>query len=426
MRMKIVVAGAGHGGIAAAALLARKGYDVTLIEQQEEAALGYDWRDCIQLFCFEETGLEPPPESELEPLWNLSYFNPRKSVCIPPKKERSSSSMMIERKFLVQHLLRLAKESGVQFRFSCRAESAVMDGTRVVGLKTADGVLSCDLLIDAAGMDSPVRKSLPEASGILREIDKADTLFTYRALFEDTGEEADMPIYSAYFYHCGNKGFNWVFRDGTYIDVLVGSFGSISPQIVEDALCDFRTDHPYLGQNLLRGGAYSKIPLRRTLPQFVCDGYAAIGDSAAMIEPLSGSGLSKSIRAAGFLCDTVEASRTFSRAELWPYEEAYFRRNLHNILHDDMLKEVMLSMGEKNLNAMFEKRVITTKEMNGGKQTAADLWHKATGVLTTPSVIPALWPMVRRGRAEQRLRQSLPHEYNAARVAEWQKAYVSY
>lgn len=426
MSTRIVVAGAGHGGIAAAALLARKGYDVTLVEQHEEAALGYDWRDCINLYCFRETGLEAPPESELDPLWNLSYFNPRKTVCIPPKKERSSSSMMIERKFLVQHLLRLAKESGVQFRFSCRAESAFMDGTRVVGLQTSDGVLACDLLIDAAGIDSPVRKSLPESCGILREISKEDTLFTYRALFEDTGEQADMPIYSAYFFHCGNKGFNWVFRDGEYIDVLVGSIGGITPQVVENALHDFRADHPYLGQNVLRGGAYSKIPLRRTLPQFVCDGYAAIGDSACMIEPLSGSGISMSIRAAGYLCDAIEASRTFSRAELWAYEEAYFRRNLHCILHDDMLKEVMLSMGEKNLNAMFEKRVITTKELNGGKQTAADLWHKATGVLTTPSVIPALWPMLRRGRNEPRLRQSLPHEFDASRVAEWQKNYINY
>ncbi|MBR5618105.1 MAG: FAD-dependent monooxygenase [Clostridia bacterium] len=426
MSAKIVVAGAGHGGIAAAALLARKGYDVTLVEQHEEAALGYDWRDCIQLYCFEETGLEPPPESELEPLYNLAYFNPRKTVCIPPRRERSSVSMFIERKYLVRHLLRLAGESGVRLRFSCRAESAVMDGTRVVGLKTADGVLPCDLLIDAAGMDSPVRRSLPDSCGIQREISRSDTLYTYRALFEDTGESADMPIYCAYFYHCGNKGFNWVFRDGTYIDVLVGSVGGITPQIVENALSDFRADHPYLGQNLLRGGAYSKIPLRRTLPQFVCDGYAAIGDSAVMIEPLSGSGLTMSIRSAAYLCSAVEAAKTFSRAELWAYEEAYFRRSLHTILHDDALKDVMMQMGEKNMDAMFEKKVITTKELNGGKQTASDMWHKAIGVLTTPSVAPALLRMVRRGRIEPRVIRSLPHEYDAARVAEWQRAYVRY
>ena len=275
-------------------------------------------------------------------------------------------------------------------------------------------------------MDSPVRKSLPDACGILREIDEADTLFTYRALFEDTGEHTDLPLCSAYFFHCGNSGFNWVRREEGYIDVLVGSFGSISPQIVEEALRDFRADHPYLGQNLLRGSTYAKIPLRRTLPQFVCDGYAAIGDSAAMIEPLSGSGLSRSIRTAGLLCDTVEAARSFSCAELWPYEEAYFRRFMRPVLHDITLKDVMMRMGEKNLDAMFEKKVITTKEMNGGKQTAADLWHKAAGVLTTPSVIPALLAMLRRSRNEPKLLKMLPEKYDEQRVAEWQRAYVRF
>ena len=423
---KIVVAGAGHGGIAAATLLARRGYDVTLVEQNEEASLGYDWFDCILLYCFAQTGLEPPPQSELAPFRNLAYFNPRKTVCIPAQKEYSPSTQLIERKFLVRHLLHLARESGVALRFDCSAVSAVTDGLRVVGLKTADGVLPCDLLIDAAGMDSHVRKSLPEGCGILREIDKADTLFTYRALFEDTGECTDLPLCSAYFFHCGNQGFNWVRREEGCIDVLVGSFNAISPQIVETALRDFRADYPYLGEKILRGGTYSKIPLRRTLAQFVCDGYAAIGDSAAMIEPLSGSGLTRSILAAGFLCDAVEASRSFSRAELWPYEEAYFRRFLRPILHDLTLKDVMLQMGEKKLDAMFEKQVITTKEMNGGKQTAADLWHKATGVLTTPAVIPALARMAVRNKKEPQLLQTLPHNYDAARVAAWQQAYVHF
>ena len=427
MSARIVVAGAGHGGIAAAALFAQKGYDVTLVEQNEEASLGYDWRDCIQLSCFEETGLEPPPQSEMEPLYNLSYFNPRKTVCIPPKRERSSSSLVIERKFFLQHLLRLARESGVKLCFSCSAKRAVMNGTRVVGLETEQGVLPCDLLIDAAGIDSPVRRSLPEECGVLREIAPDDTLFTYRGLYEDTGEKADMPIYSAYFFHCGNKGFNWVFRDGEFVDVLVGSFGGITPQVVETALHDFRADHPYLGERLLRGGSYSKIPLRRTLPQFVCDGYAAIGDSASMIEPLSGSGMRLSISAAGYLSGAVEASAgTFSRAELWAYEQTYFRHNLHLILHSEMLKDVLMCMGEKNIDAMFEKKVITSKDLNGGKQTASDLFHKATGVLTTPSAIPALLPMVRRGRAEPRLRHTLPQEYDAARVAAWQKEYISF
>ena len=42
---KIIVAGAGHGGLAAAALLARDGFDVTVYEKNKRADLGYDWTD---------------------------------------------------------------------------------------------------------------------------------------------------------------------------------------------------------------------------------------------------------------------------------------------------------------------------------------------------------------------------------------------
>ena len=41
----ILIAGAGHGGLAAGILLARAGFSVTLAEQKARAALGHDWED---------------------------------------------------------------------------------------------------------------------------------------------------------------------------------------------------------------------------------------------------------------------------------------------------------------------------------------------------------------------------------------------
>jgi len=43
--MKILVAGAGHGGLAAAGLLAKQGAEVTVFERGAEEGLGYDWTD---------------------------------------------------------------------------------------------------------------------------------------------------------------------------------------------------------------------------------------------------------------------------------------------------------------------------------------------------------------------------------------------
>ena len=45
MSKKIIVAGAGHGGVIAAAKLAKAGFDVTVYEKQKRENIGHDWED---------------------------------------------------------------------------------------------------------------------------------------------------------------------------------------------------------------------------------------------------------------------------------------------------------------------------------------------------------------------------------------------
>lgn len=42
---RIVVVGAGHGGLIVAAKLAKSGFDVSLYEKNKESGLGHDWED---------------------------------------------------------------------------------------------------------------------------------------------------------------------------------------------------------------------------------------------------------------------------------------------------------------------------------------------------------------------------------------------
>lgn len=426
MGKRILVAGAGHGGLVAATLLARAGFDVSVLEAQKRATLGYDWSDCFVPAALTRAGLEPPAAALMRPMGQNHYFSPAKTVFLQPEKETLSKTVFyIERRALLAHLCALAEQSGVRLQFETPVRGPLTDGCRVLGLQTQDGAQTAALVIDAAGMDSPVRRQLPAACGIPREIAPAETLFVYRAVYARTAAAAPLPDFCSFFYHCGSCGFDWLIREPAGIDVLVGAFGGLSERVIQNALADFRALDPELGDRCLRGGQIAKIPLRRALPQFVCDGYAAVGDSACMIDPLSGSGITQSVEAGAMLAQTVIAAQgaPLTLARLWDYQTAYFRRHLRGQLEADASKSFLLEAGERRLNALFEKRILTGKELYGGAQTPADLLHKVTGFVTAPSLFPLLAGLLRRRRQSATLVKTLPAQPDSVRLARWRALY---
>ena len=101
---RILVAGAGHGGLSAAYNLARNGYDVTVIEAKSREDLGYDWHDALEMSAFIESGMPCPPESMYEPNIPQVFTNPKATVKIPlPYDERDG--FMMDRKVLINYLV---------------------------------------------------------------------------------------------------------------------------------------------------------------------------------------------------------------------------------------------------------------------------------------------------------------------------------
>ena len=113
MSRKIIIAGAGHGGLIAGALLAEKGYDVTVYERNIRDDLGYDWEDSVEKKIFRECSLPEPDESACRPGQSMKFYNPnlRSSITVSPSGE---GNVMIERKYLYKMLLENAEEKGSQ------------------------------------------------------------------------------------------------------------------------------------------------------------------------------------------------------------------------------------------------------------------------------------------------------------------------
>ena len=223
----VIVAGAGHGGLCAAIHLAGHGYRVTVLERQTRTEMGYDWHDVVRRDTFTRAQLPMPDESLFLPGEHMCYYSTNKRVKVVSPRLPGHNTVYMDRKALLSHLIECAEQKGVTFLFSCRILDAVCDERSVRGVRyEAKGeirTLHADLVIDAAGVYSPVRKSLPEAFGVRNELSTRDLFFAWRGYFAASPPCRTDPAYRIYFFHCGTPGMDWVMTRDDHADILIGA-----------------------------------------------------------------------------------------------------------------------------------------------------------------------------------------------------------
>ncbi|MCL1951567.1 MAG: NAD(P)/FAD-dependent oxidoreductase [Oscillospiraceae bacterium] len=432
--MKILVAGAGHGGLAAAGILARSGCEVAVLERGPEHNLGHDWTDIFNMRCFGAAGIPMPGEGTYHRVPDFTFHNPARTVSVTAPVPEERSEMGMERRDLLRHLIRFARENGAALEFGTTVEKPLIEGGRVVGLAVKDKAgrreLAADLVIDAAGMDSPVRRGLPEAWGLTGAFRRDQYFTVYRAFYSrtDAAPLSGEP-FNVYFYPLGRRAVAWAAREDDYVDLLCGSFGDTTREYAGEVRQSLLGLHPEFGGEVLRGGQVVKLPVRRPVSVMVADGYAAVGDSAGMTVPIIGSGISNSIRAAKMLADVILAARDFSAASLWPYQAEYMRRigAVHACL--DPLKAMLLTMEPGALDFLFERRVLDAADLakaRTGQEVNFTPAQMAVRGLRGAARLPTLLKMAGTLSASRKLKRhalSIPARYDGDAVRAWARAY---
>ncbi|MCR5485757.1 MAG: NAD(P)/FAD-dependent oxidoreductase [Clostridiales bacterium] len=428
---KIIVAGAGHGGLTAAYNLARNGCDVTVYEKKKREDMGHDWEDVMSQSAFNDSGMPMPPKEMFSDFTLAAFYAPSKKMRIdPPERGPVNYQYYVERKALINYLIDQCLSVGVKFEFERPAVGAVWSGTHVTGIKLDDPeeiIEDADLVIDAAGIDSPVRKSLPPFLGIKREIPADCTFYAYRAYYERKTDESLDPPYNDYFFHCGHVGMDWIICKDDCIDILVGKIISMTQEDIDESVNDFKNTYGFIGDKILRAGTVAKIPLSKTLPMIVADGYVLLGDSGCMIDPMSGSGINICLRAGKLLADVITEKfcEDLSINTLWEFQYKYFKRIGEKYLSEYIIRNAAMSMTEDQIEHLFNEGVLTTKEFFGKQiiSPVKDAMNKVRGVTGRKELIPIFLKAYRSSAEVKRVSRMMPAKYNAEAVRKWARAY---
>lgn len=435
----ILIAGAGHGGLSAAAILSKNGYSVTVLEKATREEIGHDWHDAMDIPAFLFADIPVPDEKYFKRGLHMCYFNPKKTVKLNMDAGpgvSSSSCITIDRKFLINHLISHAENCGTKLIFGAVITEALTDETRVSGVKAIingeEKEFFADMIIDAAGMNSPVRRSLPEEFGIQKDFHENETFEIYRVYFENTENYITDPNYSVFFYNCGKPGIDWVITEEDYIDVLIGKFGNLTDEDIETSLADIRENYPGMGKNPIRGGQKAKIPLSKTLPLLVADSYALVGDSASMTVPLNGSGINLSLQAGKLLASAVMAATKngYKKEDLWQYQYRYFTLFGNSLVPISILRRFLSAVTAENIDFFLEKGILSEKEigMAGGDLSSIDFSYivdKIVAAAPQIKLLPALLKTVKTIPMLPSVHKMMPSKWDDSLIQKWLIKYKS-
>lgn len=438
MGKKIIVAGGGHGGIAAGMLLARNGFDVTVYEKNTRENMGHDWTDIFDKKGFTAIGLDLPDKSLWKLKHDMTFYGPAYETALHQNTPLDQLEIQMERRDIYNYIIENAEKTGVKFVYGCEILGAVLIGNRIVGIKTNDGEIFADLVIDACGMNSPVRKSLPKWLGIQNDSIDYEQFYVYRAFWNKTAEVEDIDKFKIIMLSENKLGISWVATEEEYTDVLIGRFEPFDMAEVDRTMENLRKLNPSIGTEIKRGGQFVNIPVRQPLGVLVADGYVAIGDSAFMTVPIIGSGIANSFKAAAILADAViaDSDMAFSAESLWKYQTEFYKKIGSGLAPLACVKLLLTRLEGHELDYIFKTGILNADDMTIGADSTnlaamlggmkpADIKIKLKGLINNKIVLKKVIRMGLELAKATVVTAAMPKKYDRKAILKWVKQYNS-
>ena len=434
MKGTVAIIGANQTGLFAAKLFSEQGFSVFVFEKNSRENAAYEWTDDISPSVFKEVGLPFPPNDIFTRARLLTFVPPGHNPVFVPKKEEEPD-INVSRRGLNEWLISLLPEE-VELYFDACVTRALTDGDVVYGVEFSNGeTFECDLVVDCGGVNSLVRRSLPQIFQIQNEVSANDKFFVKREFFARP-ENCPCPEHpkKTYLKHKNENGISWCFlkKDDETADVLVGRIGSLSDETYENALADIRRDNEIVGDKIVTGGQLLQIPVRHPLSRFVANGYALLGDSACMTIPMLGSGMASGMKAGKMLSEVISAPVTenpFSVENLYRYQARFMKEIGGKHAAVDMMKNWLLNSKKGDVDFLLGKGVVSRKvliEASAGHMivmSPAEMAQAAVKGIAKLPLLLNLASLLQKMKKECKTASNMPKYYDEAAFSKWEEKY---
>ena len=365
----IIIIGGGPAGSTTAALLASRGFDVTVFESETfpRPHVGESLLPTT-LAILEQTGVLPAIEAEgFLKKWGATMCWGRDqepwSWLFKETNRRFPHSYQVSRPRFDQILLEHAAACGARVYEQTPVKSISMSGARAVGVELADGAHhNADMIVDASGQSALLSRQL--------DLRQWDTYFRNLAVYAYFSGAAHLEGIDAgnIFIESFDDGWSWKIplADGQSSIGLVVDRDIGARSIREVGLAAyFDTTIARLPRthSMLRAATRTSEPIavrdwsyRAT--QFAGDGFCLVGDAACFVDPLFSTGVHLAVTGAFFAAAYVTTTRA-NPALADAARDAYQRLYVDQYTHFYELARLFYSANHSSDGYFWETRRIT-------------------------------------------------------------------
>ncbi len=337
-----IVVGAGPGGATSAALMARSGLRVLLIDKSSfprdkicgDAISGKSVDVLKRLGALEEV-----VEAQQVGSWGITFSGPFGDVVsIPFTKaldQPVAPGFVCAREVFDDLLFRKAVEAGAEVRLQTAVMGLLFEEGKVVGVRIRQGAddeeVRAPLVIGADGAYSAVVKSLGMA-----QLDERHYCAGVRAYYEGVTGFNDLNFIELHFVDEAIPGYFWIFpmangRANVGIGMLsreVKKKGANLKELLEVCVAHPRFRQRFANARRLGPTKGWGLPLGSKPRKMAGDGWMLVGDAASLIDPFTGEGIGNAMisgeRAADWAVRAAGETR-YDSAFLQGYERDVMR-----------------------------------------------------------------------------------------------------
>lgn len=279
MRADVVVVGGGPAGCLVSGILAKRGFNVVVVEEHGEVGNPACCTGIVGVEGLKEVGIKPSS-------WVLEKL--RGAVIYPPSNEPIEltrgkvEAFVIDRAEFDRSLSREAAEAGATFLFKSRCVNVKIGSSPVVELKgTNAGEISTRLVIGADGPSSVVARR----AGLIKS--EKYLKCAQAEVIADTRDD----IAEVYFGRSFAPGFfGWLVKSGSVCRVGLGAMKGNPLQMLRTLV----ERHPVISKKVEKTRtldiSVGLIPEPFSRKQY-SDRVLLVGDAAGHVKPLTGGGL---------------------------------------------------------------------------------------------------------------------------------------